>query len=256
MWGYGNQSDLDSLWPTRPSWLKFVVAGYTSEGNINFAKYNAIAWQYTNGSENHTSYPSSSSPFGNCDHNSLRPGNVYPLPQGGGADVTTPDDVWKYNKVPRFNPAEGDISGTPNAVAQNDLAYIAGQVSGLYNGGVATQVRAELSKGTGQGQTSWGGTNQAMYNRTGDIINKLNAQDTKISDIVEQTKAQGVQITDLQDSQTSQSLSMVGINNKLEAQQADLDAIKEALNIPCGEAPAPIAEDVASFQGKETPGPS
>ena len=49
-------------------------------------------------------------------------------------------------------------------------------------------VRDVLNEGAGQGTTSWSQTNQNMYNRTGDIINKLNALSAAGAD--DATKAQ------------------------------------------------------------------
>jgi hypothetical protein len=70
VWGYGNRGDLGSIWPSRPSWMGVVVAGYNNNDPRDEIA-NCAAWQYTNGSENHTSWPSSTPPFGNCDHNAL-----------------------------------------------------------------------------------------------------------------------------------------------------------------------------------------
>jgi hypothetical protein len=93
VWGYGNQNDLDTLWSRRASWLRFTVAGYTDQSNMDFDKYNAIAWQYTNGSENRTNLPSSSPPFGACDHNTVREGSHYPLPGAAPEPEEENDDM-------------------------------------------------------------------------------------------------------------------------------------------------------------------
>jgi len=67
---YGNRHDLLALFTTRPSWLGLVIAGYnTNDPSDEYP--NLFAWQYTNGIENHTAWPSASSPFGHCDHNRL-----------------------------------------------------------------------------------------------------------------------------------------------------------------------------------------
>jgi hypothetical protein len=76
VWGYSNRGDLGG-WPTRPPWLGMVIAGYSSDNPVDEGR-NCIGWQYTNGSENHTSMPSSSAPFGACDHNTMFV--PYPLP--------------------------------------------------------------------------------------------------------------------------------------------------------------------------------
>lgn len=67
--GYGNQGDLVSLYPRRLSWLRLIVAAYTS---TQPQVPNMIGWQYTDGSSNWPTQPGlprSSPPFGNCDHN-------------------------------------------------------------------------------------------------------------------------------------------------------------------------------------------
>jgi hypothetical protein len=63
--GYGNQGDLDSLWPQRPAGIRLVVAKYSTT-RPNYP--GQIAHQYTDGS-GYGSGPQGSAPFGNCDHN-------------------------------------------------------------------------------------------------------------------------------------------------------------------------------------------
>src|SRR6185312_7876433 len=63
--GYGNQGDLDSLWPTKPAGIRLVIAKY-STSRPNYP--GQIAHQYTDG-QGYGSGPQSSPPFGNCDHN-------------------------------------------------------------------------------------------------------------------------------------------------------------------------------------------
>ena len=89
---YGNRGDLGALWRSRPTWLGPVIAGYnTNDPRDEYA--NCAAWQYTNGIENHTAWPSSSPPFGHCDHNALFV--AIPTPQEEDVALTA-DDV---NKV-------------------------------------------------------------------------------------------------------------------------------------------------------------
>jgi hypothetical protein len=67
---YGNRHDLAALFRSRPAWLGLAVAGYnTNDPSDEYASLGA--WQYTNGVENHTPWPSASAPFGHCDHNRL-----------------------------------------------------------------------------------------------------------------------------------------------------------------------------------------
>jgi hypothetical protein len=68
VWGYGNQGDLASLWPSRPSWVPLVIASY---GGSRPTVPNMIGWQYTDGQYSVPGLPNSSAPFGHCDHNEL-----------------------------------------------------------------------------------------------------------------------------------------------------------------------------------------
>ncbi|GAC70716.1 hypothetical protein [Gordonia soli] len=62
---YGNQGDLNSLWPHKPRDTRLVVAGY-SRTKPNYP--NQIAWQYTDG-QGYGPGPQGCAPFGNCDMN-------------------------------------------------------------------------------------------------------------------------------------------------------------------------------------------
>jgi len=84
---YGNRHDLLALFPTRPAWLGLVIAGYnTNDPRDEYP--NVAAWQYTNGVENHTAWPSASSPFGHCDHNAM----FVPIPPTE-EDMPTPQEI-------------------------------------------------------------------------------------------------------------------------------------------------------------------
>jgi hypothetical protein len=66
---YANRGDFAQLYPSRPSWLKLVVAGYSS---VQPVFSNMIGWQYSDGEARWSvpaGYPRSSPPFGACDHN-------------------------------------------------------------------------------------------------------------------------------------------------------------------------------------------
>jgi len=79
VWGYFNRGDGASMWPGRPSWLQVVVASYGGSSPTGIA--NMVGWQYTDGQPQFavSGLPSSSPPFGPCDHNEL---NVTATPQG------------------------------------------------------------------------------------------------------------------------------------------------------------------------------
>lgn len=62
---YGNQGDLNSLWPAKPDGIRLIVAGY-SKTKPNYP--GQIGWQYTDGS-GFGPGPQGAAPFGNCDMN-------------------------------------------------------------------------------------------------------------------------------------------------------------------------------------------
>ncbi|MGV0852664.1 hypothetical protein [Mycolicibacterium phlei] len=64
--GYGNVSDLDTLWPRKPAGLRLVVAAY----GHNPAYPGKVAHQYTDGSGYGGGLPEGAPPFGRCDMNS------------------------------------------------------------------------------------------------------------------------------------------------------------------------------------------
>lgn len=103
--GYGNSGDLNKMWPTRPSGLRLIVAGYGSNPNYP----GQIAHQYTDGQGYGGGLPEGAPPFGNCDMNSANglsstafaaacglgvsvPPATLPTPPPPAADWTIPDD--------------------------------------------------------------------------------------------------------------------------------------------------------------------
>jgi len=97
--GYGNQSDLRSMWPNRPAGMRMVVAGYGGASPGGFPGF--LAHQYTDGGGYGAPAPQGAPPFGACDMNSADgldpvgfcaavglgavPTNVPPPPMVGGA---------------------------------------------------------------------------------------------------------------------------------------------------------------------------
>lgn len=65
--GYANSSDYQNLFPTVPAGMWMIGAGYGSVNNSIVP--NQIAQQYTDGQYNVAGLPSSTPPFGPCDHN-------------------------------------------------------------------------------------------------------------------------------------------------------------------------------------------
>lgn len=64
---YGNEGDLANIFPHRPSWLTVHIASY---GSVEPAQRHG-AWQYYGGLPYPvpSGYPTTSAPFGACDHN-------------------------------------------------------------------------------------------------------------------------------------------------------------------------------------------
>ncbi len=74
VWGYSYKYAMVDLWPSRPSWLGFVAASYSSTQPTWVSPM--AAWQYTDGPINSSGLPNRSSPFGVCDHNKM----LIPIP--------------------------------------------------------------------------------------------------------------------------------------------------------------------------------
>jgi hypothetical protein len=64
--GYGNVSDLNSMWRTKPYGLRVIVAAYGSNPDYP----GKVAHQYTDGQGYGGGLPEGAPPFGNCDMNS------------------------------------------------------------------------------------------------------------------------------------------------------------------------------------------
>ena len=64
--GYGNPSDLNSMWRTKPPGIRLVVAAYGSNPDYP----GKVAHQYTDGSGYGGGLPEGCPPFGDCDMNS------------------------------------------------------------------------------------------------------------------------------------------------------------------------------------------
>jgi hypothetical protein len=121
---YGNRHDLAALYPRRPSWLGLVIAGYNT--NDPRGEYpNLFAWQYTNGTENHTAWPSASSPFGHCDHNAM----FAPIPDpvvGTNYDILE-DDVQADERAALMR-IDAFVTSIPVAMGQLDRGGTIGKV--------------------------------------------------------------------------------------------------------------------------------
>ena len=92
VWGYSYLSAFAEIWPTRPSWLGLVVASYGGQQPVSPGPGPLVGWQYTDGQYSEPGLPSSSQPFGACDHNLILAEVDMPLTDADVAKVA--DAVW------------------------------------------------------------------------------------------------------------------------------------------------------------------
>jgi hypothetical protein len=71
VWGYANRGDYAGIWPHRPAWLGLVVASYGGSKPASPGPGPLVGWQYTDGQYSVAGLPSTTAPFGKCDHNQL-----------------------------------------------------------------------------------------------------------------------------------------------------------------------------------------
>lgn len=145
VWTYANQGDYFGIWPQRPQWVKLIVAGYGPTMPTGWSNF--IGWQYTNGSENHTAMPSSSAPFGACDHNQLQFDVHTAL--GGGTPIQGEDTMAGLTQ------AEADMIGAATAKALlTALIGPAGKQVGLGSAIADMRVNVQGSYQEDQNQSS------------------------------------------------------------------------------------------------------
>lgn len=86
--GYGNTSDLNMLWRSKPTGVRLIIAAYGSNPDYP----GKIAHQYTDGQGNGGGLPEGAPPFGNCDMNSADglTATAFAAALGIGAPVVPP----------------------------------------------------------------------------------------------------------------------------------------------------------------------
>jgi hypothetical protein len=152
VWGYANRSDYASLWPGRPSWLGLVVASY---GGTRPPVPGMIGWQYSDGTYQVAGLPSSSPPFGACDHNELylttQPkDDMTPAESKMLVDLhdrLTKIDLLAYQMSTQVAPAVAAIRVKVNApapTASSDAAAIAQALASQLGPALAKQVLTAL----------------------------------------------------------------------------------------------------------------
>lgn len=104
VWGYGNRGDLAALWSGRPAWLGVVVASY---GGSRPSVPNMVGWQYTDGQYDVPGLPSSSAPFGPCDHNVFTIQAAHTDTSSEAPLTSTEDDDMAQYKAYRSDKARG-----------------------------------------------------------------------------------------------------------------------------------------------------
>lgn len=103
--GYGNVSDLNTMWRTKPPGIRLIVAAYGSNPDYP----GKVAHQYTDGSGHGGGLPEGCPPFGNCDMNSADGYTPEAFAAACGITTTTP--------APNPEPAPEDPAPQPPAPA-------------------------------------------------------------------------------------------------------------------------------------------
>lgn len=125
--GYGNESDLDNLWPTKPAGIPLIIAGY---GN-NPPYPGKVAHQYTDGTGfgAASGLPDGCPPFGNCDMNSadgLDPAAFAAAcgikPTTPGAPVTQPAEPTLADIMAVVKDIQAQLRG-PNLAGWSQLGH-------------------------------------------------------------------------------------------------------------------------------------
>ncbi len=147
VWAYGNRADLASIFPNRGN-TPVVVASY---GGSKPDVPNLIGWQYTDGRYSVAGLPSSTPPFGACDHNELY------LPTSGDqmsaaeiADLKSYIDKERVATVAATNTAIAAQAAADRAWLQ---AYIDSKLGGTINRvvGIASDSASAAKVLTGPG---------------------------------------------------------------------------------------------------------
>lgn len=134
--GYGNVSDLNNIWGTKPLGLKLVIASY----GANPGYPGQIAHQYTNGQGYGGGLPEGAPPFGNCDMNSADGFSPTQLAAALGLGVPvmpTPTPTPTPVPVPVPTPTPAPVQPLTDAQMQdlfNMVSIIFQQVAGVVPG--------------------------------------------------------------------------------------------------------------------------
>jgi hypothetical protein len=144
VWGYGNRSDLASMWSGRPSWLGVVVASYGGSRPTDVA--HMIGWQYTDGLYTVPGMPSSSAPFGPCDHNELFLPAQGDLPMTPAEIQSVADAVWAHNLAGTSNHPAGYWVTSISALVAQVLAAVKDQPNVTLTDAQITAIGTEIAK--------------------------------------------------------------------------------------------------------------
>lgn len=146
VWGYGNRGPDLTVWPHKPQWLRWVVASYGgSKPNVP----NMAGWQYTDGQYLVTGFPSSSPPFGRCDHNVLyNPPEVdMPLTPAEKNELVTATVAGVFHHVIATDAKGGDVTFgqiVRQIRAAQDPAKLAAAVAAKVPGASKAQIEAAV----------------------------------------------------------------------------------------------------------------
>lgn len=153
--GYANRPDFAALWPSRPPRMRTRLAHY---GRLDFSFPNLIAQQYTDGQPKFdvAGLPSSTPPWGRCDHN-IAPGltpATFAVAMGAIITARTPEELKVAAQLVGIDQASADRIGQANATwlvrRRLEGANYPGNVANLLVDLVNTQhgVLAEAQKQT------------------------------------------------------------------------------------------------------------
>jgi hypothetical protein len=116
--GYGNVSDLDGMWPTKPPGVRLIVAGYGANPDYP----GKVAHQYTDGTGFGGGLPEGCPPFGNCDMNSadgLSPQDFAAACGIGNPPPAPPPEPQPEGWNDTMSPSPQDVLNNEQGVAQD-----------------------------------------------------------------------------------------------------------------------------------------
>lgn len=173
VWCYANRGDFANVYRRRPKWLTLVVASYGSKQPSNPGPGPLAGWQYTDGSAGNPTpagWPTSSAPFGHCDHNIIY---ATPAPTDSG-ELTMDAQVQA-----RFDRLDADFRSLTT------------RLSALFAVDTTGDGKPDVT-GTVQGATSYAlAPTLALVDQLGSNVARVQAELTKLAADVAALKSSG-----------------------------------------------------------------